>query len=196
MIALALCVLLPSSARAADPHEHHHQESLPPAAPATDSIFNLAQQWTNDAGAKVSLKSLAGQPLVVAMIYTSCQAACPMIVSDMKRIEAALPDKQRDRVRFVLFSFDPARDSVQRMNAYRKERGLAGERWVLLRASDDEVRELAAVLGLRYKRLPNGDFQHSNLVSIIDNGGVIRRQVSGLGEDPAATVALLQQLAP
>jgi len=181
-------------ALAAEAHHHHHHESLPASAPAETSIFNLDQTWTNDAGAKVTLASLQGQPIVSVMIYTSCEAACPTLVSDMLRIAAALPEAARSRVRFVLFSFDPDRDTTKRLADYRRKRTLAPERWTLLRTNADDVRDLAAVFGLKYKRMPNGDYQHSNLISILDGLGVIRQQTNGLGESTDSAVALLKSL--
>lgn len=179
----------------AQPHHHHdHAAPIPASAPADGSIYNLEQTWTDDNGKATALASLRGRPLVVVMVYTTCQAACPLLVTDMKRIETALPPKTREQVRFAVLSFDPARDDAARLKAYRRERTLAKERWTLLRASADTVRELAAVLGVKYKPLPNGDFQHSNVISIIDADGIVRRQISGIGENVEPTVSLLTDL--
>lgn len=157
------------------------------------SLFHLEQTWTSDAGKPVPLTALAGTPTVIALVYTTCQGACPMIVSDMLRIDAALSEPQKKKVRFVLFSFDPARDTAARLREYRRERGL-DERWSLLRATDVDARELAEVLGVKYARLPNGDFQHSNLVSIVDADGVVRKQVEGLGTADQTAVTELVRL--
>jgi len=175
-------------------HEHHPDDSLAPAsAPADMSIFNLDQTWSDDGGRKVKLSSLSGKPLVVAMVYSSCQAACPIIVSDMKRIEAALPKEVRGRVRFALFSFDPVRDSQKRLGEYRRERKV--ESWLLLRSGEEQVRDLAAVLGFRYKLLPNGDYQHSNLITVIDSVGVVRYQLNGLGQGVEEATKKIVELA-
>lgn len=48
------------------------------------SLYNLPSQWTTQDGKNIELKSLNGNILVMVMIYTSCKAACPRLVADMK----------------------------------------------------------------------------------------------------------------
>ena len=68
-------------------HEHEHGgEAKKIAAPKTDSVFNINDVWTSSEGKPVQLSQLNGKPTVIAMVYTSCQYVCPMIVSDMQRL--------------------------------------------------------------------------------------------------------------
>src|SRR5205823_13101013 len=93
------------------------------AAPAValpgKSIYQIDSTWTTDAGEPFKLTTLRGRPQIVAMFFTSCQNACPITVSDMKRIEAALPERLRASVGFTLVSFDPERDTTAALHAYR-----------------------------------------------------------------------------
>ena len=69
---------------------------------------------------KSSSAELRGKPQVVAMFFASCQYACPLIVNDMQRIEAALTPAQRARVGFTLVTFDPRRDTAEVLADYRR----------------------------------------------------------------------------
>ena len=51
-------------------------------------------------------------------------------------------------------------------------------------------------LGVRYKRDTRGDYDHSNVISILDPEGVVHHQQVGLGEDPAGSASRLESLAP
>ena len=165
-------------------HEEHHQEqTLTPIA--GESIFNLESQWINQDGVSVSLRTLRGRPAVLAMVYTSCEHACPLIVEDMKRIEKALLEKNKVPFSFLLFSFDPARDTPKKLKAFATTRKLDPKRWTLFHGDAKSVRELAAVLGVRYKKDAAGDFDHSNVITLIDADGMIRHQQIGLNQDPA-----------
>src|SRR2546423_13246321 len=62
------------------------------------SIYQLDSTWTTDAGQPFKLATLRGRPQIVAMFFTSCENACPITVSDMKRIESALPEALRARI--------------------------------------------------------------------------------------------------
>jgi protein SCO1/2 len=152
------------------------------AAPkSTDrSIYQLDAPWTTDVGQPFKLAELHGRPVVLAMFFTSCGYACPRIVSDMTQIEQSLPPAARDQAVFVLVSFDDVRDTVAALRTYRDQHGLDARRWVLLRGAPGDIRELAAVLGVKYKKDAAGLFSHSNLITILNREGEIVHQRIGL----------------
>lgn len=86
------------------------------------SLYQSEAGFTTDAGASFSLGELRGYPVVLAMFFTSCGYACPLIVSDMQAIRAQLPAEVRDRTRFVLVSFDTIRDTPDALAKYRVDR--------------------------------------------------------------------------
>jgi protein SCO1/2 len=160
------------------------------------SLWRTEGEWVDATGAARSLSSLRGHPVLAAMIFTRCAAACPRIVEDMRAIEAALPPGRRARVRFLLASMDPDRDTPERLGAFARERGLELSRWTLVRAGPEDVRTLAAALGVRYERLESGDFAHSNRITLLDAGGVVAARLNGLGADAAPLLAALERLTP
>jgi len=127
-------------------------KELAAASPLPDrSLYQLDSSWTDDAGAAVKLVSFRGRPQIVTMFFARCEYACPLLVHDMKRIEAALPENVRTNVGFVLVSFDSERDTPAALAAYRKNHNLASN-WTLLRGAPDDVLELAALLDESQKR--------------------------------------------
>ena len=174
-------------------HSAHAAQPVPePGEPTLGdlSLYQLESLWTDQNGQSRSLASLAGQPQLVAMTYTSCQVSCPVIVADLKRIEAAL-DRESIEAGITLFSLDPTRDTPEKLAAYAAEQGLSS-RWTLLRAPDDQVREMAALLGVRYIRSQDGEYAHSNMISVLDEGGALAFQQKGLGPDlVTSTVAFI-----
>lgn len=68
------------------------------------SIYNLPEKWTNQNGKEVTLKEFRGSVLVMVMIYTSCKAACPRLVADMRHIEERILRSNKDNVKFILVS--------------------------------------------------------------------------------------------
>ena len=59
---------------------------------------------------------------------------------------------------------------------------------LVLRAPAADVRQLAVLLGVRYRQLPNGDFDHSNIISVLDGDGVLRFQSPQIPADRPALV--------
>jgi protein SCO1/2 len=158
------------------------------------SVYDLEQVWTNQNGQAAALESLAGQPTVVAMFFSSCRYACPRITADLKAIEAKLSPEQRARVRFALFSFDAEGDQPAALKAFATRMELDEARWTLFHAPSDSVRELAATLGVSYRREEDGSFSHGNAITVLDARGGIVHQQPGLGADPAGTLDALARL--
>ncbi len=173
------------------------QKELAPGKPLTDgSLYQLESKWTSDVGREIRLGVLRGKPQVVVMFFATCEFACPILLHDMKRLEAALAEKTRDEVGFVLVTFDSQRDTVAALHAYREKQQLSPKRWTLLRGEPDDVRELAALLGINYQRDARGQFAHSNIITLLNREGEIVHQVNGLNtsvEEPAKILTRLTQ---
>ncbi len=166
-----------------------------PAAFTDKSLYQLDSLWTTDKNRQIKLTQLSGRPQVVAMFFANCQFACPIIVNDMKRIEAALPAELRVRVGFALVSFDSKRDTPAALADYRRAQKLPAERWALLRGRPDDVLELAALLGIKYKEDARGQFAHSNVITVLNAQGEIVHPQTGLNRDVCETVHFIQQVA-
>ena len=164
------------------------------AAQVTDkSIYQIETEWTSDFGKKIKLDRLRGKPQVIAMFFTSCEYACPVLVHDVRRIEAALPENLRTNVGFVLVTFDVERDTVRTLHGYREKLKLDDNRWLLLRGESEDIFELSALLGVRFKKDQRGQFAHSNIITILNPNGEIIHQQTGLNQDPAASVKALEK---
>lgn len=157
------------------------------------SIFHLDSEWTNQEGENVLLESLSDKPMVIAMVYTSCQHSCPMITSKIADIRKSIPEKLQSNARYVLISFDPERDTPDSLKAYKARRKLDNN-WLLLTSNKRNIRQLAGVLGVNYKLMKDGEFSHSNIISLVDNKGVVLSQVNGLYKDSGELSKNLQSL--
>ncbi len=152
------------------------------------SIYQLEATWTNDYGAPLTLATLQGRPQIVTMFFANCAYACPLLVHQMQQIEAALPPGLRDKVGFTLVSFDTERDTPAALHQYRVGRSLDDKRWTLLRGNPDDVLDLAALLNVKFKKDAQGQFQHSNVISLLNAQGEIVFQQVGLNADPAEMI--------
>lgn len=158
-----------------------------------NSLYQLDSKWTTDASCQIKLNSLHGRPQIVTMFFANCQFACPILIHDMKRIESVLPENLRTNVGFILVSFDTERDTPAALAAYRKTHGLAAN-WTLLHGKPDDVLELGALLGVKFKKETGGQFAHSNVITVLDAKGEIVSQQIGLNRDPESTVVAVKKL--
>ena len=153
------------------------------------SIFNLTSTWNTEEGTSTQLKELKGKTLVMVMIYTSCKAACPRLVADMRNIERQIPKENLDNVQYVLISIDPETDTPERLKTFAIENKMDGEQWTFLQGSVNGVREFANVLAVKYKEISPIDFSHSNIISVFNPEGELVHQQEGLGVDNEETVS-------
>ena len=160
-----------------------------------DSVYQLDLPLTSQDGKNSTLADLRGQPVLIAMFYTSCKFVCPLIVNAMKNIDKALEDNERAHFRIVLVSFDPEHDTPQALRTVADEHHLDLTRWTLARTDAESVRKLAAVLGVQYRAIQNGDFNHSTVISLLDSSGRIVARSSRTGEvDPELLAASRREL--
>lgn len=152
------------------------------------SIYNLPSQWTTQDGKNIELKSLQGNVLVMVMIYTTCKAACPRLVADMRNIESRLNKKTKQNVKLILVSIDPKTDTPEKLKAFAIENKMENDPWLFLRSTEENTREFAAVLAVNYKKISPIDFSHSNIISVFNPDGELIYQQEGLGVNNDKTV--------
>ena len=157
---------------------------------SSQSIYQLDGNFVTDTGQPFSLGELRGRPVVLTMFFASCGYACPLQVTDLLAIQGRLPAELRGQAVFLLVSFDIARDTPAALAQYRASRSLDSQ-WVLLHGDDSAVRELAALVGVKYKQEADGTFAHSNLITVLNAEGEIVHQRAGLKGGLDETAAAL-----
>ena len=173
---LALPVLIAWAAGLSPVVRAADAQSLPP-----DSVYHVEATLAPARGESLEWRAMRGKPRVVAMFYASCRAVCPMIVESARAVQRALPEAERGRVGFVLISMDPRRDSPAALARLQAERHLDPASWLLLQPGERDVRALAAVLGVRYRELADGEFNHTSTLVLLDAEGRVLARTENIG---------------
>jgi protein SCO1/2 len=163
-----------------------------PAPLPADSVYRLSLPLTDSQGKVRDWGTLRGKPRIVAMFYTSCPYMCPLIIESGKAVEHQLSPAQRDRLGVVLVSLDPARDTPAALRKTIAERHVDASRWMLAAPAPADVRKAAGVLGVRYRLLADGEFNHTSALVLLDANGriVARTEQVGTTPDPAFVAAV------
>lgn len=162
-------------------HAGHAHRALPLDAPlAGTSVYNLEATFTDQHGKAFDFAAVRGSAVLTTMFYASCTSICPLLISQLKWVDEKLPPDVRAKTQVVLVSLDPERDDAEKLQALAKQHGIDDPRWHFLRTPKDHVREVAAVLGVRYASLPDGEISHSPVIALLDREGAIvtRSEVS------------------
>lgn len=175
VVAIAVAGLLAAGVAVAPPAaaQGHRHEAMEAAPPRGDSVYALSASLVDQRGRAVGLDLFRGHPVLISMFYASCPDACPLLIADLQRMERELPPRIKADLRIVLVSLDPERDTPDALQALARARRVDESRWRLLRAPEDTVRDIAALLGVKYRRLPDGSFNHSSVITLLDPDGAI-----------------------
>ena len=156
------------------------------------SIYDLRVPLLDETGTVRSLDAFRGHPVLITMFYGTCPVACPLLTTDLKRLQQQIPEPVRSDVRILMVSFDPDRDTPAALSRIMQERSLDRARWTLASAGDDEARELAGVLGIKYRKLDNGAFFHSSVIVLLDRQGRPQERIEGSTQDTTAILTALR----
>ena len=188
--------LASSSPLAASPPTSSAHATPAATEPVLDApIYDLELSLTDQENTAIGLDVFKDSPVVVSMFYATCPFACPTLISDIKRLEQKLDPKLRAKTRVLLVTFDPDRDTPDKLMELAKVHKVDTKRWKFARANKEDTRALANVLGLKYRQLASGQFNHSSVISVVDGKGLIRGRVEGLERPNEELLETLKTLA-
>lgn len=115
--------------------------SLPKMAPLPDYGEVPAFSLTERSGRTVQLSDLKGKVWVVDFVFTTCPGPCPMMTSQMKRLQTAL--KEQSIVRLVSVTVDPETDTPVVLAKYADTYGADPKQWWFLTGTRPAIHALA-----------------------------------------------------
>ena len=148
-----------------------------------DSIYNVSSKWEKQDGKTITFSDMKGKVLVIAMIFTSCKTACPRLTAEMRTISQKVGKTNPEDIQYVLISIDPETDTPEVMKAYLKTNQFDEKEWTFIRSSEEDTRELANIMAIKYKEISPMEFSHSNIISVYAKDGTLAFQKEGLDEN-------------
>jgi protein SCO1 len=165
-----------------------------PAPPVDERFAQIGKETpdfalTNQDGKRFSLNDYRGKALAVTFIYAQCPLPdyCIKMSANFSDLNNQIVNTElRDKIRLLSISFDPARDTPEKLRRYGL--GYLGKGakpdftvWQLAVGSDKEVRAVADFFGLRYEVDQNDktQFVHSLRTAVIAPDGKVAKIFSG-----------------
>lgn len=125
---------------------------------------------------------------LVSFIFTSCQNACPLIISDIKKIVKECPN-----IKVKLISFDSNRDTSKVLKNFAKQYDLKENIYSLYQPNEYDLRCLTAEFGLRYSIIEGGDYLHTSLLSLINKDGDLVAQTSNVNSNTDLFIDMIKR---
>ena len=131
---------------------------------------------TDQDGRAMRLSGLRGKLVLMTFGFTHCPNICPTTLANLAAICRGLPAEDRERVRVLFITVDPARDTPKALKEYV---GFYARDFVGLTGSADEIAKVAKDYGAYYEAQMQdsqvaGDYytiSHSAYVYLIDPAG-------------------------
>lgn len=128
----------------------------------------------------VRLSGFLGKPLIISLVYTSCDHTCPLLTQTLARaVDVARNAFGENSFDVVTIGFDTRVDTPERMRSYARAQGIDQPNWRFLSADAETVAALAKDLGFIFHRSPRG-FDHLAQTTIIDENSLVYRQIYGM----------------
>lgn len=117
----------------------------------------------------LSIQDYQGRLLLLDFIFTHCSNLCPRMTNNMQKLYQQTENAAwRDEVFLLTVSFDPQRDTPDRLKAYGKQFGADFHRWKFASAKQSVLQELLDAVGIVVIPQDDGQFQHNAAVHIVD----------------------------
>lgn len=160
--------------------------------PLDQDLTRTQNTFFNQDSVKVQFpKIIKDKITLLAMVYTHCSDICPMTTHNMQLVEERLPDDLMNKVKFVVISFDPNRDTPTVLKRFAEIRDIIFENWSLLTGDEKNTKEV--MLKFDIKAFPsdssytNGELSysmiHTDRISLIDQDGKLRANYKGSTAD-------------
>jgi protein SCO1/2 len=157
--------------------------------PLDQDLTRTQNTFLNQDSVKVQFpKIIKDKITLLAMVYTHCPDICPMTTHNMQLVEQRLPDNFKNKVKFVVISFDPNRDTPTILKKFAEIRDITFDSWTLLSGDYQNTKEVMLKFGI--KAIPTdssyddeGELSytviHTDRISLIDQDGRLRSNYKG-----------------
>jgi protein SCO1 len=191
VVATALLLAAPGAGRAQTTDQLKREVAAIGVTEKLGAAVPRDAAFTEASGARLTLASLAGRPLLLSFNYTGCPRLCGLQLSGLAR---ALRERgwMGDGFQVVTISIDPA-EKLPQLAAYKQAKireagarpGVA-EGWHFLTGREADVAALAEAVGFRYRYEPStGEYQHQATLVVVGGDGRVSGYLHGISY-PAA----------
>ena len=169
-----------------------------------DDFKNTSFQLVNQKGEQVTFPDdFNDSYTLVGYIYTHCPDICPMIISNMKKIQKQVEREVDKPVKFVGISFDPERDDPRQLRKYFDAHELNSPEWTFLTGDTTTVDSLMNRMGIftevSYSSVTGAGEEvyfitHTDRISLFDTQGRLRQNYRGSSTPPELFIEDLNAL--
>lgn len=148
-------------------------------------------------GQTVSTRSVE-TPALYTFFYSHCNTVCPVLIQTMRNVQThAINEEYADEVQFLPVTFDPERDTADRLGVYADEMNVAlgAGNWHFLRpgSTEDAKAVVEEAFGVTFERTHPEDmdmymFNHLPMTYLVNSDGYVERAYRTASPDPEVII--------
>ena len=154
---------------------------------------------TDQAGTTLGADELAGNVVLLNLMFTSCPSVCPAQTRALAEVRAQLPEAVRERTRFVSVSVDPANDDAPALKRFAVAYGADQPGGHFTRTDAQSTERLGARLAAFAPDTAPTPAEHGTALYLFDRGGRLVQRYRGAPLDVshlAREISALDELKP
>lgn len=139
-------------------------------------------------GARLTSDDQRGKLTYYTFLYTGCETACANPVEGLKTIEAVADRAESSSlpVELVAISFDPERDTPERLKEFAAKHGADSNRWHFVTGAEEQLKNvIGGGFGAYYDQNEDGSFTFDPQIVLVDGWGIRRAAYRSSNPDPA-----------
>jgi protein SCO1/2 len=147
---------------------------LPLGRPVPD--FTLTDQIRR----RVSLSQFRGKVVALNFIYTSCVLPqfCYRLANHFSVVQKRFSERMRGELVMLTITFDPARDTPERLAEYARQWNADPATWRFLTGNTQEIERVCRLFGVDFFPA-EGLFSHNGRTAVIDRRGALVANIEG-----------------
>lgn len=144
--------------------------------------------FTDQDGERLTSDDLRGRLTFYTFMYTDCVDPCPNPVEGLKTIESVAESLEDSTlpVELVAISFDPERDTPERLAEFAAKHGAESSRWHFITGDERQLKNvIGGGFGAYYEKNEDGEFNFDPQFVLVDGWGIRRASYRTANPDPA-----------
>ena len=130
----------------------------------------------------ISNEDFLGKVYVVEFFFTTCPTICPIMNTNMKRLENAFGNS--DDFGIASFTIDPEKDTPKQLKKYAENLDVFSQNWHFLTGNIDNIYDLANKgfnIFAGINPAVAGGFEHQGYFALVDKNGYLRSRTDQFG---------------
>lgn len=140
-------------------------------------------ELTNTHGETISLADSDGKVRLVYFYFSNCETGCVPATYFLSKVQDGLKEEGvfGDQVEILQITFDPERDTTERLIEFAELNKADTSAWHFLRGKEQYSRDLALAYKIGVFDQGDGQFAHTNAVLVVNQLGYVEKKYFPVG---------------